>query len=112
MEIDLKPPMNGCLMALVTVMTLGLYPLLRRMGEKHFIRRMDEAGFETRDGRRFAWSDVRRVQRTVGKVQGVALSDELILFTDRGRASLPAWRAGNAEAAVDYLLRHAPRAES
>jgi len=112
MDVDFKPPMNGCLMALVTVLTLGLYPLLRRMGEQHFIRRMDEEGFETRGGARFAWSEVRRVQRTVGKVQGVALSDELILFTDRGRASLPTWRAANAEAAVDYLLRHAPRTEA
>ena len=112
MEIDLRPPMHGCLLALVTVMTLGLYPLLRKMGEGHFIRRMDEAGFETPGGKRFAWSEVRRVQRMVGKVQGVALSDELILFTDRGRASLPAWRAANAEAAVDYLLRHAPRSEA
>ena len=111
MEIDLRPPMNGCLLALVTVLTLGLYPLLRRMGEGHFIRRMDETGFETRAGKRFAWNDVRRVQRTLGKVQGVALSDELVLFTDQGRASLPTWRAGNAEGAVDYLLRHAPRSE-
>ena len=103
--------MNGCLLALVTVLTLGLYPLLRKMGEGHFIKRMDEAGFETRAGRRFAWSDVRRVQRNVGKVQGVALSDELLLFTDRGRASLPTWRTDNAEAAVEYLLRHAPRNE-
>ena len=58
MDIDLRPPMNGCLLALVTVMTLGLYPLLRKMGEGHFIRRMDEAGFETRGGKRFAWSEV------------------------------------------------------
>jgi hypothetical protein len=111
MEIDLQPPMHGCLLALVTLLTLGLYPLLRKIGERHFIRRMDEAGFETRGGKRIAWSEVRRVQRTVGKVKGVALSDEMILFTDRGRASLPTWRAANAGAAQDYLLRHVPRAE-
>ena len=108
MEIELQPPMNGCLLALVTVLTFGLYPLLRKMGEGHFIARMDEGGFETRAGKRFAWSDVRRIQRTIGKVRGVALSDELILVTDRGRASLPTWRAGNAEAAAEYLLRHLP----
>jgi hypothetical protein len=111
MEIELQPPMHGCLLALVTVLTFGLYPLLRKMGERHFIRQMDEAGFETRGGRRIAWSQVRRVQRTVGKLRGVALSDELILFTDQGRASLPSWRAANAEAAQDYLLRRVPRAE-
>src|SRR5688572_18403992 len=99
MEVDLQPPMNGCLIALVTVLTLGLYPLLRRMSEKHFIHRMDEAGFETRGGIQIAWDEVQRVERTVGKVQGVALSDELVLHTARGRASLPSWRAANAAAA-------------
>lgn len=109
MEVDLQPPMNGCLISLVTVLTLGLYPLLRDMGEKHFIRRMDEAGFETRGGTRIAWDEVRRVERTVGKVQGVALSDELILHTARGRASLPSWRAANASEAQEFLMRHVPR---
>jgi hypothetical protein len=112
MEIDLKPPMHGCLLALVTVLTLGLYPLLRKMGEGHFIKRMDESGFETRAGKRFAWSEVRRIQRHVGKVRGVSLSDELILFTDRGRASLPTWRAGNPEAAAQYLLSRAPEPQA
>ena len=106
MEVDLQPPMNGCLIALVTVLTFGLYPLLRNMGEKHFIRRMDEAGFETGGGVRVAWDEVRRVERTVGKVQGVALSDELVLHTDKGRASLPSWRAANAGQAEKFLLRH------
>ena len=111
MDVDLQPPMSGCLIALVTVLTLGLYPLLRQMGEKHFIRRMDETGFETRGGTRIGWNEVHLVQRTVGKVQGVRLSDEILLFTDRGRASLPTWRAANAEAATDYLMRHVPSAE-
>jgi hypothetical protein len=106
MDIDLRPPMSGCLIALVTLMTLGLYPLLRRWGERHFIRRMDETGFETRGGKRIAWSEVKSVQRIVGKVNEVALSDEYLLRTARGRASLPLWRAGNAAAARDFLFRH------
>ena len=51
---------------------------------------------------------MRRAQRRVGKVQGVALSDGVLLFTEQGRASLPTWQAGNAEAPVDYLLRQVP----
>ena len=108
MDVDLRPPLGGCLFALVGLMTLGLYPLLRRMGERHFIRRMDDGGFETRGGRRIAWAKVRSVQRVHGKLGAATLSDEILLKTPNGRASLPLWRAGNAQAALDYLWRRLP----
>ena len=84
MEVSLRPPLHGCLIALLGLMTLGLYPLLRRMMERRFIRRVK------------------------GVVNGVVMSDELLLETRRGRVSLALWRAGNADEALDYLLRRLP----
>jgi hypothetical protein len=110
MEISLRPPLHGCLIALLNLMTLGLYPLLRRWGERHFIRRMDDEGFETRGGKRIPWSEVTAIQRRQGVVNGAVLSDEMIVETRRGRASLPVWRMGNAEEGLDYLLRRLPAA--
>jgi len=107
-EIDLRPPLHGCLIALLGLMTLGLYPLLRRMGERHFIRRMDEEGLETRGGKRIPWAAVTAVQRRQGVMGSAVLSDEMLLETARGRVSLPLWRAGNAEEALAYLLRRLP----
>jgi len=108
MEVDLRPGVHGCIYWPLAVMSLGLIPLVMRMGERHFIARMDEHGFETRGGARYAWSDIARVQRTVGKVQGVKMSDELLVFTGKGRVSLPSRRIVNGEEATSYFLAHAP----
>ena len=108
LEVRLRPGVPGCITIPLAIMTLGLVPLLMRMGERHFIARMDEEGFETRGGTRIAWSEVERVQRMVGKVQGMKMSDELVLYTGKGRASLPTWRAENAEEALAWLQRHLP----
>ena len=109
-EVQLRPAVPGCVTIPLALLSLGLIPLMTRRAERHFIARMDDAGFETRGGKRIAWSEVERVQRAIGKVQGVEMSDELILFTPRGRASLPVWRMENAGEAVAYLVAHEPRA--
>jgi hypothetical protein len=108
MDVMLKPPFGGCLMVFVIVITLGTYPLLRRFGERHFIARMDDEGVETRGGKRVAWTDVTHVQRVVGKVQGVQMSDEYVVKSTRGRLSLPLWRTTNGAEALDYFVRRVP----
>lgn len=107
-EVKLRPGVHGCVMWPLYVLTLGILPLLLRMGERHFIARMNPDGFETRGGLRVAWNEIDRVQRTVGKVRGMKMSDELLVFSPKGRASLPTWRIENADEAVEYFTRHAP----
>lgn len=107
-EVRLRPGVHGCITVPLAVMSLGLVPLLMRQGERHFIARMDENGFETRGGARVAWTEIERVQRTVGKVQGMKMSDELLIFSPKGRASLPVWRTENAEEALAFFSSHAP----
>jgi hypothetical protein len=109
-EVQLRPGVHGCVTLPLAVMSLGLVPLLMRLGERHFIARMDESGLETRGGTRIAWNEIERVQRTVGKVQGMKMSDELLVFSPKGRASLPVWRTENAEEALAFFLGHAPQA--
>ena len=108
-EVRLRPGVPGCITISLAIMSLGLVPLLMRKGERHFIAQMDEEGFETRGGTRIAWSEVERVQRTVGKVQGMKISDELVLYTGKGRVSLPIWRTENVDEALAYFKAHAPR---
>jgi len=108
MDVKLRPPFHGCLIALVSLVTLGLYPLLRRLGERHFIARMDDAGVTLRSGKRIAWSDFTGIARVSFEMQGIELSDEYVLRSRAGRASLPLWRVENASVARDYLLRRLP----
>jgi hypothetical protein len=82
-----------------------------RQGEGHFIRRMDEAGVETRNSKRYAWSDFGRIERVrsrMGSGSSGSLSDEYLIYAPKGRVSLPLWRTVNAQEATDYLLSHLP----
>ena len=110
-DVQLRPGVSGCITVPLGCMTLGLFPLLRKMGERHFIRRMDEDGVETRGGTRIRWDEFRHVQRVasrMGSGSGGSLSDEYLLDSPRGRVSLPLWRTVNGEEARDYLFAHLP----
>jgi hypothetical protein len=109
MEVGLRPPFGGCLMVGLAVVTLGVYPLLRRMTERRFIARMDDGGFETRGGQRVSWSEVTHIRHVVGELNRSTLSDEYVVSSPAGRSSLPVWRATNATAALDYLIQRAPQ---
>ena len=107
-EVSLKRQPAGCIYWPLTVMTLGVFPLLVAMGERHFIRRMDETGLVTRGGRLIAWNEVTSIVQWKGKVEGVELSNEYILKSPKGRASLPTWRTENGAAAKAFLFQHLP----
>jgi len=108
-EVRLRPGVPGCVTVPLAILTLGLLPLLMRMGEKHFLARVDSRGFESRGGTRVAWGELQRVERVVGKVQGRTMSDEYWLYTAKGRFSLPTWRAENAAEVMAFIDAHAPR---
>jgi hypothetical protein len=108
MDVTLRPAPFGVMRGCLGIMTLGLIPWMFRRMENRFIARMDETGFETRGGKRFAWTEVKSVRRVQGKMNGNVLSDELHVETTRGTLSLPMWRAENAAAAREYLMRQLP----
>jgi|SRR3712207_1988220 len=112
MEVELRPAMNGCVTAMMAVMTMGLTLVLTPFLERNFIRRMDEAGFETRGGKRIAWRDITHIRRVTARTRGAQLSDELVIDTIKGRASFPYWRIVNAQEALAFFDRHAPSPES
>ena len=110
-EVQLRRGVHGCIMVPLGCLTLGLVPLLTRQAEGHFIRRMDEAGVETRNGKRYSWDEFGRIERVrsrMGSASSGSLSDEYLIYAPNGRASLPLWRTVNAQEASEYLLSHLP----
>lgn len=112
MEVHLRRVPNGCIYWPLTLMTLGLFALLKSAGERHFILQMDEAGVVTRGGTRINWNaftSVERWQSQIGRSASVdPLSDEYLLKSSTGKVSLPLWRTENAKEARDYLFQHLP----
>lgn len=123
-EIQLRPGVPGCVTVLLGCLSLGLVPLMMRWNERHFARRMDQSGVETRSGKRIAWSEFTRIRRAQGRLAGRrlqvnysddlysprarALSDEYLLESPRGRVSVPLWRAVNGNAVREFTLAHLP----
>jgi hypothetical protein len=108
-DVQLRPGVHGCITVPLGCLTLGLMPLLQHLGERHFIRQMDEQGVVTRGGTRIAWDEFKHVRRVVSKMgnsSAGSMSDEYILDSPRGRVSLPLWRTSNAQEVRDYALAH------
>ncbi len=125
-EVQLRPGVPGCVTIPLGCLTLGLFPLLRGWGERHFARRMGQWGVETRSGKRVAWSEftsIKRARGIVGAGRRVlrvdvsddlysptthATSDEYWLESPKGRVSVPFWRAANGDAVREFTLAHLP----
>jgi len=107
-EVTLRPAPFGVLRGCLGIVTLGLIPWMLRRQEDRFIARMDDTGFVTRGGKQIAWTDVTRVRRVQGTMNGNVLSDELQLSTPRGTVSLPLWRAEDPVAIRAYALQRLP----
>ncbi len=125
-EVQLRPGVPGCVTIPLAFLSLGLIPFLMRWGERHFARRMDQHGVETRAGKRIAWSEFTRIRRAQGVVRpgrrvlrvvvsddlysprSHAMSDEYWLESPKGRVSVPFWRATNGDAVREFTLAHLP----
>jgi hypothetical protein len=125
-EVQLRPGVPGCVTMPLGCLTLGLVPLLMRWGERHFARRMDQLGVETRAGKTIAWSEFTSIKRAQGivrpgrRVLRVNVSDDLYsptthvtsdeywLESPKGRVSVPFWRAANGDAVREFTLAHIP----
>jgi len=112
MEVRLRRQPSGCIYWPLTIMTLGLFALLKSMGERHFVQQMDEMGVVTRGGTRINWNEFTSIERWQAKItrsaSAPALSDEYLLKSGKGKVLLPPWPTENAKEASDYLFKHLP----
>ena len=117
-EVQLRRGVRGCVWYPVGCLTLGLAPLLARLGERHFVRRMDEHGVETRGGKRIAWSQITNITLTRGVVGagpsvygggGSTVSSEYILTSPQGKASIHLWRTATQDEVRAFTLAHVPQ---
>jgi hypothetical protein len=131
-DVERRFGFRGCIMVALGCLTLGLVPLLVLFAQRHFARRLDEFGIETRSGRRIAWNEftsIKRAQSSLrtgvgGRVVGRStfsddlyslpahefLSDEYLLESPKGRVSVPLhfWWVANGEALRAFTLTHLP----
>jgi hypothetical protein len=108
-EVDLRPPMGGCMMVFIAVATVGVYPLLRWLIERRYIHRMDDEGFVTRAGTRVRWGEITHIRHISREMDGRIMSDEYDVRSARGRSCLPLSRTGNVREVLDYFIQRVPQ---
>ena len=112
MEVRLRQQPSGCIYWPLTLVTFGVFALLKSLGERHFIQQMNETDVVTRGGMRVQWVEFTSIERRRSKMRsasaGALLSDEYLLKSPKRRVSLPLWRTENATEAKDYLFQHLP----
>jgi hypothetical protein len=108
MEVKNRSTLPGCLYWLCTLWTLGLFPLILKWGEGHLAKYVDDDGVTVRSGKRYKWSEFTGVKRVQVRVEGIEASDEILLYSPRGKVSFHYRRMLEAQKVVDYALRHLP----
>ncbi len=99
---------QGCLMALLGVLTLGLGPLMVYLQQRQWPARLDAAGVTTRGGKFIPWTAFTRVTRTTTRVTLGAAVERYDLYAPAGHVIVPPGRLVNGQQVVAYLLAHLP----
>ena len=88
----------------------GIFSVMARRADRSKVVRMDDTGFETMAGSRFAWGDIASVDRTAYTVFGAQAFETVRLRVRQGEwLTLPLAEAKNAAALLAFFLEHAPR---
>lgn len=108
MDVPLRRRIRGCVWWPAVIASLGLVLVITRLAERSFVRSMDETGFITRGGKRFAWAQVTGIRREQTTLNGQLASDALRLSSPRGTAFLPLSRTDEPAKLWEYALQHLP----
>lgn len=102
-------PLNGCLWVALAVLTLGVAPLAIWLAERSWPRRLDEAGLETRGGRRILWSEFTRIRRVITQSSGVT-TEHYELQSKQGKVRVAVYRLVDGPHVLEYILQRLPPA--
>ena len=108
MEIKVKP-VSGCLNIILTVFTLGVYPLAAWLTARNWPRSVNEQGLVTRGGKKVAWKDVTKITKVVTNInRGAARTEHFELLHAGGKVIVPEYRLENGAQVMEYIWQRLP----
>ena len=106
--MDVKTiPLNGCLMLILGIFTLGVAPLGIKLKERNWPKLMDEQGLVTRGGKRFAWDEFTRMEKVVTRVQNTWV-ERYDLHSPKGKVAVVVYRLQNGPEVLAYIQQRLP----
>ena len=108
MEVKIKP-VPGCANIFLSVVTLGVYPLMAWLNLWNWPKSVDEQGLVTHSGSRIAWQDFTKITKVFTTMNRGAVRTEHYELRHAGSKVIVAeYRLENGAQVVDYIWRHLP----
>jgi hypothetical protein len=106
--LDVKPiPLNGCLMLVLGICTLGIAPLGIKLKERSWPMLLDEEGLVTRGGNRIAWDEFTKIEKVVTRVQGTWV-ERYDLHSPKGKVSVVVYRLQDGPEILEMIWQRLP----
>lgn len=109
MEIKIIP-LNGCINVMLSVLTLGVFPLGYYIQTRSWPKSVDEQGLMTRGGKRIAWNEFTKMTRVLTRVTRGSSStvERFELLSPKGKVVIVVYRLVDGQAVFDFITQHLP----
>jgi hypothetical protein len=109
MEVKLRRALPGCLGIPLSIMTLGIFPLmLRNIERNYFPATVDDEGVVTRGGKRILWSEFTKVRKVMVKNGMSQYLLEYHFDSPKGRVAFHLGRIENIEQVLQFVWIRIP----
>jgi hypothetical protein len=101
--------MGGCFNIILSVLTLGVYPLAAWINARSWPKSVDEAGLVSRGGRRIAWNEFTGIKKVITQIgRGGGTTEHYELKYPKGKIVVAAYRLVDGDRLLDYIWQRLP----
>lgn len=102
-------PLSSCMQVFLSVVTLGVFPLMKWLNERRWPKSVDEQGLTTRGGTHIAWNEFTRATNVITNIGRTgAQTEHYELNSPKGKVVVAAYRLENGAQVFEYIWQHLP----
>ena len=99
--------LGGCMTIIIFLLSFGIANLAIWWTMRRWPRSADAQGVSLRNGKRYAWAEIRRVEHRITNVNGTK-ARKYIFYLDKGKWELAYERLRDPQAVMEFFRRHLP----
>jgi hypothetical protein len=102
-------PVNGCANVFLSLVTLGVYPLMAWLNLRGWPQAVDEQGLVTRAGTKIAWNEFTKITKVITRIgRTSATTTHYELQSPKGKVVVAPYRLKDGDKVFDYVWQHLP----
>jgi len=108
MQVEVKP-IPGCANIFLSLVTLGIYPLMAWLNLRGWPHAVDEQGLVTRAGSKIAWNEFTKITKVITRIGRTgATTTHYELQSPKGKVVVAPYRLEDGDKVFDYVWQHLP----